>query len=58
MPTTKLAVMLGAGNVGWGFLGPLFSESGYKVVKGVNQIRPEETPGVSALAGYRRLWVG
>jgi mannitol-1-phosphate 5-dehydrogenase len=28
----KLAVMLGAGNVGRGFLGQLFSESGYEVV--------------------------
>jgi mannitol-1-phosphate 5-dehydrogenase len=32
MPTMKSAVMLGAGNVGRGFLGQLFSESGYEVV--------------------------
>jgi mannitol-1-phosphate 5-dehydrogenase len=32
MPAMKSAVMLGAGNVGRGFLGQLFSESGYEVV--------------------------
>jgi mannitol-1-phosphate 5-dehydrogenase len=32
MPIMKSAVMLGAGNVGRGFLGQLFSESGYEVV--------------------------
>jgi hypothetical protein len=47
--------MLGAGNVGRGFLGQLFPESAYAVMRDVSKIRPKETLGALLLAGYRRL---
>lgn len=51
----KKAVMYGAGNVGRGFLGQLFAESGYEVV--FVDIVPELLAALNAKGSYRLLLV-